>query len=115
MPDVSQHFQTGPVRQIDVEQDRSGLFSLECGQGRGRRFGLDWFVTPAAQSFAERPSNHLLVIDDEDLLFVIFQSIVFNFPVACSAELFKGDSDYMRPRRTSENLLRYLSFLSFFV
>ena len=62
------------------------MFGVEGFERGGSCCYLDWFIAPATQRLAERPANHLFVVDNQNLLLNVFQVGFLHF----LAVLFDG-------------------------
>src|SRR5262249_40365867 len=67
--DLAQRVEPRTVGQVDVEQHGRRAVRFEGGERARDRARLDGVVLPSAQRFVERPPDHRLIIDDQNLFF----------------------------------------------
>ena len=94
MTNLAQYVESRAVGQIDVEQDCGRRLGFKRRQTGGCSFGFDRFIAPPSQRFAQRPTNHLLVIDDEDLMLLIFQGVLLAFHLHPALPTQRWPDDY---------------------
>src|ERR1041385_9581615 len=62
---LTKHIETGTIRQVDIEQNCGGNVSVEKLGTFSNRSGFNRREPPTLQGFFQRPSDSLVVIDDE--------------------------------------------------
>src|SRR6185369_9303023 len=70
--DLAQHIEAGTVRKIDIEQDCRWQLRLKLLYRFCREASFHRGEAPTLQGFAERPANHLVVVNYKDLFVCIF-------------------------------------------
>jgi len=92
-PYLAQGVEARPVRQIYVEQDGLRVLRFERRDARGDSPGLGGFVAPVAQRSGERKAYGRVVVDDQNLLFSLFQcaaSRIVECRVECTLIIFQA-------------------------
>ena len=79
MTNLTQHVKPRPVGQVNVKQHRGGWLGIKGAKGGVGGFSFDRFIAPTSQGLSQRPTNHLLVVDDENFMLLIFQGVLLAF------------------------------------